>query len=300
MPVALTPHLALAYEERNASSQDVVVLVHGFPDDVRTWDALLACEPFARARTIVPYVRGFGATRFRDDAAPREAPASALARDVVDLVDVLGIARCTLVGHDWGARAGYGAVSLAPERFERLVALSVGYGTNVPGQTMSYAQAQAYWYQWFFATSRGEAALRDDRRALCRHLWRTWSPSWTFDDAEYDATASSFDAPDFPSIVTHSYRHRWGFATASARDPRAAADDALLATMPRITVPTLVLHGDEDGATLLEATENRGAHFRAAYERVVIRGAGHFVQREAPRAVAEAYDRFRIPPASDA
>lgn len=293
MPVALTPHLALAYEERNASSQDVVVLVHGFPDDVRTWDALLACEPFARARTIVPYVRGFGATRFRDDAAPREAHASVLARDILDLLDALGIARCTLVGHDWGARAAYGAAVLAPERIAALVAIAVGYGTNVPGAAMSYAQAQAYWYQWFFATPRGTAALRDDRRALCRHLWHAWSPSWRFGGDTYDATAASFDVPDFAAIVTHSYRHRWGFAPADLRESLAAADDALLAGMPKIAVPTLVIHGDEDGATLLEATADREDFFSAAYERIVVRGVGHFVQREAPAVVAAAYAAFR-------
>lgn len=293
MPVAQTPHLAIAYEERNPHASDVVVLVHGFPDDARTWDALLERSPFARARTIVPWLRGFGATRFRAADAPREAPASALARDVVDLLDALGIARCTLVGHDWGARAGYGVAILAPERIAALVALSVGYGTNVPGQALSYAQAQAYWYQWFFATARGEAALRDDPAALCRHLWRTWSPSWRFSEAEYERTAASFAAPDFAAIVTHSYRHRWGFATADANDPNAVADGGRLAAIPPIAVPTLVLHGDEDGATLLEATEGRAASFAAHYERVVVRGAGHFVQREAPQAVAEAYAAFR-------
>ena len=292
MPVALTPQLAIAYEERNPQSQDVVVLVHGFPDDARTWDALLACEPFANARTIVPWLRGFGETRFRDAATPRQAHASALARDIVDLLDALGIARCTLVGHDWGARAGYGAAVLAPERIDTLVALAVGYGTNVPGQAMSYAQAQAYWYQWFFATPRGAAALRDDAVALCRHLWRAWSPSWRFDEAEYARTAAAFVAPDFAEIVVHSYRHRWGFAAAEMSAANAA-DDALLAGLPPIAVPTLVLHGAEDGATLLEATEHRESSFAAAYERIVVRGAGHFVQREAPGIVAAAYAAFR-------
>ncbi|GAC1303401.1 MAG: alpha/beta hydrolase [Vulcanimicrobiaceae bacterium] len=291
--VALTPRLAVAYEERNPHASDVVVLVHGFPDDARTWDALLAYEPFASARTIVPYLRGFGATRFRDAATPRQAHASALARDVVDLLDALGIARCTLVGHDWGARAAYGAAVLAPERVATLVALSVGYGTNVPGQTMDYAQTQAYWYHWFFATARGTAALRDDRRGLCRHLWRTWSPSWNFSDEAFEATAASFDSPDFAEVVAHSYRHRWGFAAADLADPAAVSDDARLATLPQVAVPTLVVHGDEDGATLLEASAGRESFFTDRYERVVLRGAGHFVQREAPSAVARAYTSFR-------
>lgn len=292
MPFARTPGLEIAYEERNPDADDVVVLVHGFPDDARTWDALVTREPFVRARTIVPSLRGFGATRFRDPATPRQAHASALARDVVDLLDALGIARCTLVGHDWGARAGYGAAILAPERIARLVALSVGYGTNVPGQTLSYAQAHAYWYQWLFATPRGEAALRDDARDLCRYLWTTWSPTWNFATEALEATAKSFANPDFPAIVTHSYRHRWGFAAADLGDARAREDDALLGTLPPITVPTLVVHGAVDGATLLDATANREAFFAAAYERVVVAGAGHFVQREVPDAVAAAYAAF--------
>jgi len=292
MPVVLTPRLAVAYEERNPRANDVVVLLHGFPDDVRTWDALLEYEPFARSRTIVPYLRGFGATRLRDPAAPREAPASALARDAIDLLDALGIERCTLVGHDWGARAGYGAASLAPSRLTALVAISVGYGTNVPGQILSYAQAQAYWYQWFFATPRGEAALQHDRRALCRHLWHSWSPSWNFSDEAFETTARSFDNEDFTATVTHSYRHRWGFAPADLRGTQAAADATRIAATPRIAVPTLVVHGDEDGATLIDATENCEALFSAAYARVVVPGAGHFVQREASAAVADAYAAF--------
>ncbi len=290
MPVVATPALATAYEERNPQASDVVVLLHGFPDDVRTWDALLACSVFARSRTIVPWLRGFGATRFRDATQARVAQAGALARDVVDLLDALGIERCTLVGHDWGARAAYGAAVLAPERVARLIALSVGYGTNVPGATMSYAQTQAYWYQWFFATPRGEAALRDDRYALCRHLWQTWSPSWRFSDDEYARTARAFENPNFVEIVLHSYRHRWGFAPAHGR---YAADDARIAAMPAIKVPTLVVHGEEDGATLLEATAGREESFASAYERIVVTGAGHFVQREAPAAVAHAIAAFR-------
>jgi len=288
VPSAVTPSLNIAYEERNPAANDVVVFLHGFPDDARTWDAVLAAPELADRRTIVPWLRGYGATTFRDPAAPRTAQAGALARDVVDLLDALDIARCTLVGHDWGARAAYGAAILAPERFSRGVALSVGYGTNVASQAMSFDQAAHYWYQWFFATSRGEQALRDDRRALCRYLWRTWSPSWRFTDEEYERTAVAFDNPDFADVVLHSYRSRWGFAPP---DPRYAADDAALANTPPVPVPTHVLHGDEDGATLLEATAGCERYFPAGYEREVVAGVGHFVQRERPAVVAAAIVR---------
>ncbi|GAC1523525.1 MAG: alpha/beta hydrolase [Vulcanimicrobiaceae bacterium] len=290
MPVVSTPHLDVAYEERNAGARDVVVLVHGFPDDARTWDALCARPALANARMIAPWLRGFGETRFRDPAAPRVAPAHALARDVVDLLDALGIERCTLVGHDWGARAAYGAAVLAPERVSALVALSVGYGTNVPGQTMSYEQMHAYWYQWYFATPRGAATLADDRAAFCRHLWRVWSPTWTVPAGEYERTARAFENPDFTSIALHSYRHRWGFAEAGAG---SAADEATLAALPPIAVPTLVVHGDVDGATLLEATADRERSFGQLYERLVLPGVGHFVQREAPDALDAAIVAFR-------
>jgi len=289
VPSVATPQLDVAYEERNGTAGEVVVLLHGFPDDVRTWDALLERPAFARARTLAPWLRGFGATRFRDAAALRTAPAHALARDVVDLLDALRIERCTLVGHDWGARAAYGAAVLAPERIERLVAVSVGYGTNVPGQTMSYAQAQAYWYQWFFATPRGEAALRDDRRAFCRHLWRAWSPGWEVPPGDYERTADAFETTDFADVVLHSYRHRWGFAPTG---PGAEADEAALAALPRLMVPTLVVHGDADGATLLEATADREPFFGARYERQILPGVGHFVQREAPDRLAAAIAAF--------
>jgi pimeloyl-ACP methyl ester carboxylesterase len=288
MSTAATPALDIAFEERHPDSPDVVVLLHGFPDDGRTWDAVLACPELARSRTIVPWLRGYGATTFRDPLAPRTAQASALARDVLDLLDALGIARCTLVGHDWGARAAYGAAVLAPERFSRIVAMSVGYGTNVAAQKMSYGQAAHYWYQWLFATSRGEAALRDDRRGLCRYLWQTWSPSWNFTENDFERTAKAFDNPDFVEVVLHSYRSRWGFAPA---DPRYAADDAALAKTPPVRVPTIVLHGDEDGATLLESSAGVEAYFPAGYAREVLSGVGHFVQRERPAAVAAAIAR---------
>ena len=291
VPLAITPSLEIAYEERNPNCRDVVVLVHGFPDDVRTWDALLDRSALAGKRAIVPSLRGFGATRFRATAVPRCAPAHVLARDIVDLLDALGIARCTLIGHDWGARAAYGVAVIAPERLERLVALSVGYGASLPVASMSYAQIHAYWYQWYFATPRGEATLRDDRVAFCRHLWKTWSPTWAFADAEYDRTAAAFGNDDFVEIVLHSYRHRWGFAEPG---PGKREDQEALEGLPRIAVPTLVMHGDADGATLPEATADRAHLFESLYRRVVLPGIGHFIQREDPGALDAAIAAFAM------
>jgi pimeloyl-ACP methyl ester carboxylesterase len=288
MPSITTPKLEIGYEERNPGAREPVVFLHGFPDGVRTWDRVLAQPAFADKRAIVPWTRGFGATRFLDPNGPRTGGVAGLGRDVLDVLDALGIERCSLIGHDWGARAGYAAAILAPERFERLIAIAVGYATTPSRGDMDYDQAHAYWYQWLFATPRGEATLCDDRRALCRYLWRVWSPSWAADDAEFDETASAWDNPDFVDVVLHSYRSRWGFAPP---DPRDANDAAKLAGDPPIDVPTVVVHGAEDGATLLSGTAGKERYFRSRYAREVLPGVGHFVPREAPEAVAAAFER---------
>jgi pimeloyl-ACP methyl ester carboxylesterase len=285
MPSISTPLLHVIYEERRANEQDAVVLLHGFPDDARTWDAVVDAPELRSVRTVAPYLRGYGETRFRDPATPRSGQSAALARDAVELLEALGIERCILVGHDWGARAAYNAAVLAPQRIRSVIALSVGYGTNVPSQTLSYEQIERYWYQWYFATPRGETVLREDRNGFCRSLWQRWSPHWRFDAGEYERTAASFDNPDFVEIVLHSYRQRWDFAPG---EPCYDDDETLLRSAPPLGVPVTVLHGTEDGATLLEATEGREAFFPAGYRRIVLEGAGHFVQRERPQAVVDA------------
>jgi pimeloyl-ACP methyl ester carboxylesterase len=285
MPSTSTTHLQVVYEERRPSESDVVVLLHGFPDDARTWDAVVAAPELASVRTIAPYLRGYGPTRFRDPSTPRSGQSAALARDAIELLEALGIERCILVGHDWGARAAFNAALLAPQRIRSVVALSVGYGTNVPSQELSYDQSERYWYQWYFATPRGEAALRADRHGFCRYLWQRWSPRWRFDAEEYDRTAASFENPDFVEIVLHSYRQRWGFAPG---EPRYEEDEIRLRSAPPLGVPVQVLHGSTDGATLLEATEGREALFPVGYRRIVLEGTGHFVQRERPQAVVDA------------
>ena len=236
-------------------------------------------------RTLVPYLRGFGGTRFLDEDAPRSGQLTALGQDVIEFVDALGLGSFTLVGHDWGARAAYVAAALLPERVRGLVAISVGYGTNDPRQELSFEQARAYWYQWYFGLDRGREALEADRRALCRELWETWSPGWRFDEREFEATASSFDNQDFVEVAIHSYRHRWGNAPG---DPYHEDLEARLSEPPPISVPTTVLHGEDDGATLPETSAGKEHFFTGPYERLVLPGVGHFVQRERPEAVVEA------------
>jgi pimeloyl-ACP methyl ester carboxylesterase len=279
-----TAALDCAYIERGPAHGPPVLLVHGFPDDARTWDAVAAALAGDGYRTIAPYVRGFGPTRLLPGAA-RTGEIAALARDVLTVADALGLPRFHFVGHDWGARAGYAVAALAPERVISLTTLAVAYGTNVATQQLDVHQLRAYWYQWYFATPRGAGALRDDRAAFCRDLWRTWSPGWTFGDDEFAATAAAFENPDFVEIVLHSYRVRWGFADGA---PEFAADRVVLDATPLIEVPTVVLMGRDDGATLANSAVGKERLFCAAYAVHVLPDCGHFLQREQPAAVIAA------------
>lgn len=284
MPTVRTPLLEVDYEERNPNARTVVVLLHGFPDDASTWNGVVATRERASVRTLAPYLRGFGATRFRDPATMRSGQSAALGRDAIEFLDALGIERCILVGHDWGARAAYAAAALAPERFDHLVALSVAYGAGGPARRISHAQAERYWYQWFFATERGRDALENARAAFCRFLWQRWSPSWRFEEAEFERTAGAFDNPDFAETVLHYYRHGWSFAPG---DPRYESDQARLATLPKIAVPATVLLGDEDGATLPDAVGGIEKYFSGPFARELLGGVRHFIQRERPQTVAD-------------
>ena len=278
-----TAHLHVAYYERGPRDGPPVLLAHGFPDDARTWDRLSGALADDGFRAIAPFVRGFGPTRFVRGAV-KTGEVAALARDLLELADALALERVHVIGHDWGARAAYAAAALAPERIRSLTALAVAYGTNQPARTMSIEQTRAYWYQWYFATPRGEAELEGNARAFCRALWRYWSPGWQVADAEFDATAASFENPDFVPVVISSYRQRWGFIPGA---PEYGAERARLATAPRLDVPTLVLMGGDDGATLPSSAEGKEALFTGPYRVEVLAGAGHFVQRERPDLVAE-------------
>lgn len=284
--VAETDDLLLAYEARGPKDGPPVLLLHGWPDDVRAWDAVAAPLAAAGFRTLAPYLRGFGPTRFREASTPRTAQPTVLASDVVQFMEALGLEKATVVGHDWGGRIGYTLAALCPQKVERLIALSVPYQTGVPdGATLDCEQQRAYWYQWFFGSERAREALDGDRRKVCRYLWQTWAPSWKFTEEAFETTAASWDNPDWVDVTLHSYRVRWGNVPG---DERFAALDQRLEAHPPITVPTAVLHGEEDGATLLAATENQASSFSSDYRREVLRNVGHFIPRERPEAVLSA------------
>jgi pimeloyl-ACP methyl ester carboxylesterase len=280
-----TSQLEIAYEVSGPEDGAVVVAVHGWPDDPHTWDGLAERLHEGGCRVYRPYLRGFGPTRFREAGACRSGQIAALCRDLGEFIEALGLDEVVLAGHDWGGRAAYALAAVRPERVAGLVAMSVPYGATGPTASPSPEQAHAYWYQWYFSTMVGRRALTEDHRAICRYLWRQWSPSWAFTDGEFEQTAAAWDNPDWVQITAHFYSQRWG---EDAGDSELAALEARLAASPPIGVPTIVLHGERDGGTLVAATAHQQHFFKSGYERRTLPGVGHFVPREAPDDTATA------------
>ena len=279
--------LDLALLESGKSDDPAVVLLHGFPYDVHAYAAVSQSLAAVGCRVLTPYLRGFGPTRFRSGDTPRSGQQAALATDLLALLDALAIERAVLAGYDWGGRAACIAAALWPERVAGLVSCCgynlqdiAGAGDPLPPET-----ELRLWYQYYFHSERGRAGLAKDRRAICKLLWRLWSPSWRFDDATYARTAAAFDNPDFVDVVIHSYRHRFGLAPG---DPAMAAVELQLAAQPAIGVPTVVLHGADDGVSPPSGSAGAHRHFTGRYERRVIQGVGHNLPQEAPEAMVDA------------
>jgi pimeloyl-ACP methyl ester carboxylesterase len=284
-----TPILNIAYEESGDPRGFPIVLLHGFPDDIHAWDHVV--PPLAKAghRVLVPYLRGYGPTRFRDAASPRMAEQAAIGQDLIDFADALKLSRFAVSGFDWGGRAAGIAAALHPDRV-RAAVLIAGYSIqNVfAGPQPGPPEAEKrIWYQYYFNTERGRAGLKANRRSLCKLLWRDWSPTWHFTDETYDRTAPSFDNPDFVDVVIHSYRHRLGNAPG---EPRFEAMERQLAQRPKIEVPTIVLHGADDALDRApaETPQAERASFPSLVARRIVAGSGHFMPREKPEAVSSA------------
>lgn len=281
--------LEVGYHESGPPGGFPVLLLHGFPDDAHAYDGVAPILAKAGYRALAIYLRGFGPTRFLDASAPRTAQQSAIAQDVVDVADALKLPRFAVTGYDWGGRAACITASLHPERV-RAAVLCGGYSiqnTITPGPPASPQAVRNSWYQWYFNTEVGREGLTKNRTALCRYMWQEWSPTWKFTDAMYDETAAAFENPDFVDCVLHSYRHR-NFNAAS--EPRFVEIEKRLATRPKVEVPTIVLHGGDDGfgKPAPETTPAERTQFPRLVARRVVAGAGHFVPHEAPAAVAEA------------
>ncbi len=283
----LTPTLGIACEERGPADGVPVVLLHGFPYDPRCFDRVAPLLAREGCRVVVPCLRGYGGTHFLNPDTMRSGQQAALARDLVDLLDALALPSAALMGFDWGGRAACIVAALWPERVRCLV---TGDGYNVhdiaaSGRPLPPEDERRLWYQYYFHSERGRAGLAADRRGFCRLLWRLWSPSWAEGPALFDATAPSFDNPDFVDVVIHSYRHRFGLAPG---DPALDDIERRIAPQPPIGVPTISLCGADDGVGPPGAEDPDAERLTGPYRRRVLDGVGHNIPGEAPGAVVDA------------
>ena len=279
--------LAVAYEEHGGPEGWPAVLLHGFPYDVRSYDEVAPRLAGEGARVIVPYLRGFGPTRFRSPETPRSGQQAALAADLLALLDALHVPAAVLAGYDWGRRAACIFAALRPERVRGLVTQN-GYNIQdiaASGEPDTPENELRYWYQYYFHGERGRAGLAHNRHGLCKLLWRLWSPTWTFDDPTYERSAAAFENPDFVEVVIHSYRHRYALVPG---DPAYEAAERHLAAGPRISVPAISLDGAEDGVMRLGGTAHHAPRFTGAYQHRAIPNGGHNLPQEAPEAFADA------------
>ena len=283
-----TAVLEIGYEEHGDSGGFPIILLHGFPYDIRSWDGVAPPLADAGYRVLVPYLRGYGSTRFLDPEAPRMAEQAAIAQDVVDFADALGLDQVALAGFDWGNRAACITAILHPERVRAQVAVN-GYSvqdTVNPGGPGPAAAEARLWYQWYFNTERGVRGLEANRRDIIRHLWETWSPGWEYTDEAFDRSAPSFDNPDFVDIVIHSYRHRHVNAPG---EERFLAVERQLAERPPITVPAIVLRGDASGFGRPSPDPSGDQRrFTNLVARRIVEGAGHDLPVQRPDTVLAA------------
>jgi pimeloyl-ACP methyl ester carboxylesterase len=284
-----TDVLDIGYEEHGNPRGTAILLLHGFPYDVRSFDGVVAPLVAAGHRVLIPWLRGYGPTRFRDSAAPRMAEQAALAQDAIDFADALGLERFALAGFDWGNRAACIVSILEPERVIGQVSIG-GYSvqnTVARGQPMAARQAAQFWYMWYFNTDQGAAALQANRHDVIRFLWDTWSPAWQYTDEAYARSAPSFDNPDFVAITVHSYRHRLMNAPG---EPRFLELERRLAGQPPVGVPAIVLAPGATGLGGRPSEDPAGdrRRFTNLVARRIVEGAGHDLPAHRPDAVAEA------------
>jgi pimeloyl-ACP methyl ester carboxylesterase len=279
--------LSVGYAEDGPANGPAVLLLHGWPYDIYSYAEVTPLLAQAGYRVIVPYLRGFGATRFLSDETARNGQQAALAVDALALLDALQIERAIVAGFDWGGRSANILAALWPHRCTRLVAVS-GYliGSQAANRVPLPPEAElAWWYQYYFATERGRAGYENYRRDFNRLIWKLASPQWNFDDATFARTAASFDNPDHVSIVIHNYRWRLGLAEGEVRYDEL---ERRLAEGPVITTPTITLEGDANGAPHPDRSAYR-SKFVGKYEhRLIAGGVGHNLPQEAPQAFAQA------------
>lgn len=277
--------LEVAYRRVGPSDGWPCILGHGFPYDVHAYDDVADLLAKEGALVIVPYLRGYGATRFLSDDTPRSGEQAALGADLLALMDALEIESAVLGGYDWGGRAACIVSALWPDRVLGLVS---GNSYNIQNIAKSWEPAPAaeeatFWYQYFFHSERGRRGLERDRRDIARLLWKMWSPMWEFDQDTFERSATSFDNPDFVDVVIHSYRHRFGLVPG---DPAVAHIETRLVAQPPISVPTISIDGDVDGVNT--GTAGHAAKFSGPHKHRIFKQAGHNLPQERPVEWAQA------------
>jgi pimeloyl-ACP methyl ester carboxylesterase len=279
--------LEVACHTAGPAGGPAVLLMHGFPYDIHAYGEVAPLLAEAGCRVVVPYLRGFGPTRFLDSSTPRSGEQAVLGQDLRALLDALRIERAVLAGYDWGGRAACVVAALWPERCAGLVSVNSYNLQNIARAMVPDTPQNEHrlWYQYLFHSDRGRAALQQDRRALCRLLWALWSPTWAFDEATFERSAAAFDNPDFVEVVIHSYRHRFGLVPG---DPAVADVERRLAAQPVIGVPTITLDGRADGVRPWEPAEAHAHRFTGPRSHRILPGVGHNLPQEAPRAFADA------------
>jgi pimeloyl-ACP methyl ester carboxylesterase len=279
--------LNIAYYEAGPADGPVVMLMHGFPYDIHSYVDVAPTLARQGCRVIVPYLRGYGPTRFLDNRDPRSGEQAAIGADLMELMDELNIHRAVLAGYDWGGRAACVVAALWPERCTGLVSVN-GYLIQDIARAMVPMPPERevpLWYQYYFQLERGRAGLAANRREIAKLLWKQWSPNWQFDDDCFERTAIAHDNPDYVDVVIHSYRHRFGLADG---EPQYAGMRRGLAALPPITVPTITLDGAGDGVAPATDGSASASKFTDRRAHRVVPRAGHNLPQEAPEAFAEA------------
>lgn len=279
--------LDIAWHGSGPADGPAVFLMHGFPYDIHAYAEVAPRLAAAGCRVIVPYLRGFGPTRFLSRDTPRSGEQAALGADLLALMDALDIPRAVLAGYDWGGRAACVVAALWPARCAGLVSynsyniqdIARGLEPDTP------ENERRLWYQYYFHSERGRAGLAKDRRAFARLLWRLWSPTWGFDDATFARSAAAFDNEDFIDVVIHSYRHRFGLVPG---DPAYADIERRLAAQPAIAVPAITFDGVDDGVREPAAAGAHAHRFTGRRSHRIVPGVGHNMPQEAPQQFADA------------
>ena len=279
--------LAIAYHEAGPADGPPVFLMHGFPYDIHAYAEVAPLLAQAGCRVVVPYLRGFGPTRFLDAGTPRSGEQAALGADLLALMDALRVPRAVLAGYDWGGRAACVVAALWPGRCAGLVSFNSYNIQDIArsAEPDTPENEARLWYQYYFHAERGRNGLARDRRALARLLWRQWSPTWTFDEATFARSAAAFDNPDFVDVVIHSYRHRYGLV---AGDPAYADIERQLAAQPAIGVPAITFDGADDGVRPPAPAAAHAHRFTGERTHRIVPGVGHNMPQEVPRVFAEA------------